>query len=89
MAKGKLSVEERKRRNREYQKKWREKLNSQPEKKEEFLRKEKERWANRVKDGKLKTIADLSKRKVRRKRKFWKQAQRESRERRQKAQEIQ
>ncbi|KAL2102031.1 hypothetical protein ACEWY4_003792 [Coilia grayii] len=89
MAKGKLSVEERRRRNAEYQKKWREKLNSQPELKDEFLRKERERWAHRVQDGKVKTISDLNGRKRRKRRKFWKEAQRESRERRKKAQEIQ
>lgn len=48
MAREKLSVEERKRRNREYQKRRREKINSQPELKEGFLRKERERWRNRV-----------------------------------------
>lgn len=88
MAKGKLSAEERKRRNREYQKRRMEKLNSQPELKEEFLRKERERWANRVRDGKLKKICNLQEREKRQKRKFWRQAQRESRERRKKAEEV-
>lgn len=87
MAKGKLSVEERRRRNAEYQKKRKEKLNSQPELIEEFLRRE--RWTHRVQDGKVKTISDLSERKRRKRRKLWKKAQRESRESRKKAQKIQ
>lgn len=87
MAKGKHLVEERKKRNREYQKRWREKMNRQPEVKEEFLKKERERWAKRVKDGKVKNISDMEEREKRQKRKVWKHAQRESRERRRKAEE--
>lgn len=88
MAKGKLSAEERKRRNREYQKRRMEKINSQPELKEEFLRKERGRWANRVRDGKLKKICNLQEKEKRQKRKFRKRAQRESRGRRKKAEEV-
>lgn len=54
MSREKLSVEERKRRNREYQKRRRKKIDSQPELKEELLRNERERWRNRVKEGKIK-----------------------------------
>lgn len=52
MARQKLSIEERSRKNLEYQKRRREKINSQPELKEEFLTKERERWRNRMNEGK-------------------------------------
>lgn len=82
MARDKLSVEEWKRRNREYQK-----IYSQPELKEELLRNERERWRNRMKKGKIKNITDLVEREKRYKRRFWKQAQKESRVHKNKAQE--
>ncbi|XP_023198385.1 uncharacterized protein LOC111610110 [Xiphophorus maculatus] len=87
MAREKLSVEERKRRNREYQKRRREKINSQPELKEEFLRKERKRWRQRVEEGKIKHINNLGERDKRRKRRLWKQKQKEARERRNRAKE--
>ena len=55
MARHQLSVEERRRRNREYQKKRREKTHSDPELKEEYLRTERQRWKKRVEGGKIKT----------------------------------
>lgn len=79
MARQKLSIEERSRRNQEYQKRRREKNNSQPQLKEEFLTKERERWRNRMNEGKIKKINNLEEREKRHKRKYWKQAQRESR----------
>lgn len=60
---------------------------SQPELKEELLRNERERWGYRVKEGKIKNITDLEQRDKRYKRKFWKQAQKESRECKNKAQD--
>ncbi|XP_072099484.1 uncharacterized protein [Mobula birostris] len=87
MARQQLSVEERRRRNREYQKKRREKIYSKPELKEEYLRKEKQRWKKRVEDGKIKTISDLNEREKRSKRKAWKRRQQESRERKRKLME--
>ena len=54
MARQQLSVEERRRRNREYQKKRREKIHCEAELKEEYLRTERQRWKKRVEEGKLK-----------------------------------
>lgn len=62
MARQKLSVEERRRRNREYQKKRRVKIHSEAELKEEYLRKERQRWKKRVEEGKIKNINDLNER---------------------------
>lgn len=89
MARQKLSIEERSRKNLEYQKRRREKINSQPELKEEFLTKERERWRNRMNEGKIKKINNLEEREKRRKRKYWKQAQRESRRWKKRAEEGQ
>ncbi|MEQ2281751.1 hypothetical protein AMECASPLE_033630, partial [Ameca splendens] len=77
MARETLSVEERQRRNREYQKR-KEIINSQPELKEEFIRKKRRRWRKRVEEGKK--INDLGERDK-------KQKQKESRERRKRAKE--
>ena len=80
-----LSVDERRRRNREYQRKRREKVYSDPELKEEYLRKERQSWKMRVEEGKIKTIANLSEREKRSKRKAWKRRQQVSRQRKRKA----
>ena len=80
MARQQLSVEERRRRNREYQKKRREKIHSEAELKEEYLRAERQRWKKRVKEGKLKNINDLSEREKISQRKAWKHRQQVSRE---------
>ena len=80
MARQQLSVEERRRRNREYQKKRREKIHSEAELKEEYLRAERQRWKKRVEEGKLKNINDLNEREKRSQRKAWKRRQQVSRE---------
>lgn len=80
MARQKLSVEERRRRNREYQKKWRAKIHSEAELKEEYLRTERQKWKKRVEEGKIKNISDLNKREKRSQRKAWKYRQQVSRE---------
>lgn len=79
MARQKLSAEERKRRNREYQKKRREKIYREEELKEEYLRAERQRYKKRVEGGKLKKINDLTAREQRRVRKAWKCRQEKSR----------
>jgi len=84
MARQQLSVEERRRRNREYQKKRREKIHSEPEVKEEYLRMERQRWKKRVEEGKVKNIKDLNEREKRSQRKAWKRRQQESRDRKRK-----
>ena len=85
MARQQLSVEQRRRRNREYQKKRREKIHSEAELKEEYLRTERQRWKKRVEEGKLKTINDLTEREKRSQRKAWKCRQKASREHKRKS----
>lgn len=85
MARQQLSVEERRRRNREYQKKMRAKIHSEAELKEEYLRTERQRWKKRVEKGKVKNINDLNEREKRSQRKAWKRRQQVSRERKRKS----
>lgn len=77
-------MDERRRRNREYQRKRREKIYSDPELKEEYLRKERKSWKMRVEEGKIKTIGNLNEREKRSKRKVWKRSQQVSRQRKRK-----
>lgn len=58
------------------------KIYSKPDLEEESLRKEKERWKKRVKDGKIKSISDLNERDKRHKRRMWRNRQKDLRERR-------
>lgn len=84
MARQKLSVEGRRRRNRDYQKKQRAKIHSEAELKEEYLRKERQRWKKRVEEGKIQNINNLNEKKKRSQRKAWKRRQQVSRERKRK-----
>ena len=88
MARQKLSVEERRRRNREYQRKRREKIHSEPVLKEEYLRMERQRWKKRVEEGKIKNVSDLNERERRSQRKAWKRRQKVSREHKRKVSEV-
>lgn len=58
-------MEECRRRNREYQRSLREKISQEPELKEEFLRQERQRLRQRVREGKIKQIKDLTEREQR------------------------
>ena len=78
----KLSLEQRRKRNREYQKKRREKIFTQPELKEDYLRNQRKKWKQSVEEGKIKQIKDLSERELRINRKKWRHSQRESRKKR-------
>ncbi len=84
MVRHELSVDKRRRRNREYQRKRREKIYSDPELKEEYLRKERQSWKMRAEEGKIKTIGNLSEREKRSERKAWKRSQQVSRQRKRK-----
>lgn len=84
MARQQLPVEERRRRNRENQKKRREKIHSESELKEEYLKMERQRWKKRVEEGKIKNINDLNESEKRSQRKAWKRRQQVSRERKRK-----
>ncbi len=53
-------------------------MTTQPKLKEEFLKYERQRWRQKVKEGKIKQRKDLSEREQRKRRKNWKQNQRES-----------
>ena len=77
----KLSLEQRRKRNREYQKKQREKIRI-PELKEDYLRNQRKKWKQSVEEGKIKQIKDLSERELRINRKKWRHSQRESRKKR-------
>nr|XP_054592211.1 uncharacterized protein LOC129157084 [Nothobranchius furzeri]XP_054592212.1 uncharacterized protein LOC129157084 [Nothobranchius furzeri]XP_054592213.1 uncharacterized protein LOC129157084 [Nothobranchius furzeri]XP_054592214.1 uncharacterized protein LOC129157084 [Nothobranchius furzeri] len=82
MARLKLSVEEKRQRNREYQQKRREKINSDPEKKRATKEREKQRWKKRVEDKKVTQIGTMGNRAKRNKRKYWREAQKRSRQKR-------
>ncbi|XP_026051822.1 uncharacterized protein LOC113038532 [Carassius auratus] len=82
MARQKLSVEDQRRRNREYQRKRREKLNSDQESKHALQEKERQRWKKRVKDKKVIQIDEMGDRAKRNQRKYWREAQKRSREKR-------
>lgn len=72
MPKAKLTPQERKQR-------YLDKLKQDPQRHEEVKRKERERWARRVEQKKVKRIQDLGPREQRRKRKEWRAAQTKSR----------
>ena len=82
MAREKLSDEERRRRNREYQRKRREKLNGDPEKKYVMQEAERQRWKRRVQDKKVTQIDMMSDRAQRQRRKYWREAKTRSRQKR-------
>ncbi|KAK1874939.1 Dynein heavy chain-like protein [Dissostichus eleginoides] len=82
MAREKLSVEERRRRNRDYQRKRREKLNSDPEKKYAMQVEDRQRWKRRVQDKKVIQIDKMGDRAQRNLRKYWREAQKRSRQKR-------
>jgi len=60
--------------NAERQREYRERRNADPQRREEYLRKECERWKRDTEAGKKKSINDLSKRAQRSKRKEWRKA---------------
>ena len=78
MARQKLSVEEQRRRNREYQRKRREKINSDLESKHAMQEKERQKWKKRVKDKKVIQIDEMGDRAKRNCRKYWREAQKRS-----------
>ena len=82
MARQKLSVEEQRRRNREYQRKRREKLNSDQGSKHAMQEKERQRWKKRVTDKKVIQIDDMGDRAKRNWRKYCREAQKRSRQKR-------
>ncbi|KAL4005767.1 hypothetical protein ACER0C_005480 [Sarotherodon galilaeus] len=65
----------------ERQRKYRERLKADPERRERYLQSERERWRKNVEAGKKKTINELSKREQRKKRKMWRAAYHRSKER--------
>ncbi len=77
MARPKLSVEEQ--RKREYQRKMRERINSDPESRRHQLEKEKQRWKDRVQNKTVKQIGELGPRAKRHHRKYWRKAKKRSR----------
>lgn len=72
MARPKLSVEEQ--RKREYQRKMRERINSDPESRRDQLEKERQRWKDRVQNKTVKQIGELGPRAKRHRRKYWRKA---------------
>lgn len=80
MARQKLSVEEQRRRNREYQRKRRD--NSDQESKHDMQEKERQRWKKRVQDKKVIQIGEMGDRAKRNQRKYWREAQKRSRQKR-------
>ncbi|KAL4009294.1 hypothetical protein ACER0C_003146 [Sarotherodon galilaeus] len=65
----------------ERQRKYRERLKADPERRERYLQSECERWRKNVEAGKKKAINELSKREQRKKRKMWRAAYHRSKER--------
>ena len=59
MARYKLSVEEQRKRNRKYQRKRRQRIDSDPDSRRDNLEKEKQRWKNRVQNKKVRKIGEL------------------------------
>lgn len=82
MARQKLSVEEQRRRNRECQRKRREKMNSDLESKHAMQKKERQRWKKRDKGKKVIQIDEMGDRAKRNCRKYWREAQKRSRQKR-------
>ncbi|XP_050956961.1 uncharacterized protein LOC127157745 isoform X2 [Labeo rohita] len=65
----------------ERQRKYRERLKADPERRERYLQSERERWRKNVEAGKKKAINELSKREQCKKRKMWRAAYHRSKER--------
>lgn len=61
---------------------YRARRDADPERRAAYLKKQQEKWHEDRRLGKVKTVQDLSEREKRRKRKYWRRAQREARERR-------
>lgn len=60
----------------ERQRRYRERLAQDPEKRELYLAKERKRWKDRRDEGKVKSVKEMSDREVRRVRKYWRTAKR-------------
>ncbi|KAL7377922.1 hypothetical protein ABVT39_006238 [Epinephelus coioides] len=78
-----LNVREMKLSAAEKQRQYRARRNADPERRAAYLQKNRETWHENKKLGKVKTMKDLSEREKRRKRAYWRRAQRQSRERKQ------
>lgn len=66
----------------ESQRQFRARRDADPEKRAQYLEREKQRWRRNVEAGKKKTISDLSERAQRQRRKKWRAAYTRSKERR-------
>lgn len=67
----------------EKQRQYRARRNADPERRAAYLEKHRETWHEKKWQGKVKTVKNLSEREKRRKRAYWRKAQRQSRERKQ------
>lgn len=65
----------------EKQRQYRARRDADPERRAAYLQKHREKWHGNRRLGKVKTVKDLSEREKRRKQKYWRRAQRQSRER--------
>ena len=65
----------------EKQRQYRARRNADPEKRAAYLQKHRETWQENKQRGKVKAVKDLSEREKRRKRAYWRKAQRQTRER--------
>lgn len=74
-----VSVEKQGKRTRDYQRKRREKVNSDPDSRRETIEKKRQRWRMRVQEKKVRQIGELGEREQRRQRRYWRDAQRRSR----------
>lgn len=63
----------------EKQRLYRARRNADPERRAAYLQKHRETWHEKKVQGKVKTVKDLSEREKRRKRAYWRKAQRQSR----------
>ena len=63
----------------EKQRRYREKVNKDENKRAQYLQKARERWQKNKIAGKTKTVEDMSERELRSKRRYWKDAKRKSR----------
>lgn len=73
-----VSVEEQGKRTRDYQRKRREKVNSDPDSRRETIEKKRQRWMMRVQEKKVRQIGELGEREQRCQRRYWRDAQRRS-----------
>ena len=64
----------------EKQRQYRARRNADPEKRAAYLQKHRETWQENKQRGKVKAVKDLSEREKRRKRAYWRKAQRQTRE---------